>query len=104
MVISTKTGVTFDYDVDPDQPPLVLDSTPKSIRTSLEGSLERLGTDHVDLYLQARVDPNVEPETVAETMGKGRLSGAFGHRAAPYPSFAARARSRARISFRNWPV
>ena len=79
VVISTKTGVTFDYDVDPDQPPLVLDSSPESIRSSLEGSLERLGTDHVDLFLQARIDPEVEPETVAETMGQlieeGKIGG-----------------------------
>lgn len=34
----------------------------------MEGSLKRLGTDHIDLYFQHRIDPNVEPETVAEVM------------------------------------
>ena len=38
------------------------------IRKSIEGSLKRLRTDHIDLYFQARIDPNVEPEEVAETM------------------------------------
>lgn len=34
----------------------------------MEGSLLRLKTDHIDLYYQHRVDPDVEPEAVAETM------------------------------------
>jgi aryl-alcohol dehydrogenase-like predicted oxidoreductase len=28
-----------------------------SIRAAVEGSLKRLGTDHIDLYYQHRVDP-----------------------------------------------
>ena len=47
---------------------LILDSSPETIRKSVEGSLKRLGTDHIDLYYQHRIDPKVEPETVAETM------------------------------------
>ena len=34
-----------------------LDSSPASIRVAVEGSLSRLGTDHIDLYYQHRVDP-----------------------------------------------
>ncbi len=68
VVISSKCGVTFDYEKDKDQPPLILNSTKKMIRESIEGSLERLKTDYIDLYFQARIDPNVEPEEVAETM------------------------------------
>lgn len=34
-----------------------LDSTPRNIRLAVEGSLRRLGTDHIDLYYQHRVDP-----------------------------------------------
>jgi aryl-alcohol dehydrogenase-like predicted oxidoreductase len=34
-----------------------LDSSPDSVRQSVEGSLRRLGTDHIDLYYQHRVDP-----------------------------------------------
>jgi aryl-alcohol dehydrogenase-like predicted oxidoreductase len=33
------------------------DSSPASVRAALEGSLARLGTDHIDLYYQHRVDP-----------------------------------------------
>ncbi|MGW4506827.1 aldo/keto reductase [Streptomyces sp. NPDC004436] len=39
-----------------------LDSTPDSIRTAVEGSLRRLGTDHIDLYYQHRVDPDTPIE------------------------------------------
>ncbi len=35
-----------------------LDSSPANVRTALEGSLQRLGTDHIDLYYQHRVDPD----------------------------------------------
>ena len=41
---------------------------PKIIRSSIEGSLRRLRTDHVDLYYLHRVDPNVHIEEGAETM------------------------------------
>lgn len=62
--IATKYGVTH---VDRD---LRVDSSPETMRASLEASLKRLGTDYVDLYYQHRIDPNVEPEVVAETMGE----------------------------------
>ena len=63
VVIATKMGVSHNADRS-----LRLDSSPETIRKSLEKSLERLGTDYVDLYYQHRIDPKVEPETVAETM------------------------------------
>ena len=46
----------------------LLDSRPETIRTSVEGSLRRLGTDHIDLYYQHRVDPQVPMEEVAGTI------------------------------------
>ncbi|MBD8000997.1 aldo/keto reductase [Phocaeicola sp. Sa1YUN3] len=42
--------------------PVLADSSPKRIREEVEGSLRRLHTDHIDLYWQHRIDPNVEPE------------------------------------------
>jgi aryl-alcohol dehydrogenase-like predicted oxidoreductase len=42
------------------------DSTPANIRAAVDGSLRRLGTDHIDLYYQHRVDPDVPIE---ETVG-----------------------------------
>jgi aryl-alcohol dehydrogenase-like predicted oxidoreductase len=43
-----------------------VDGSPEWVRNSIEGSLQRLGTDHVDLYYQHRVDPNTPIE---ETVG-----------------------------------
>jgi aryl-alcohol dehydrogenase-like predicted oxidoreductase len=43
-----------------------LDGSPEWVKASIEGSLARLGTDHVDLFYQHRVDPNVPIE---ETVG-----------------------------------
>lgn len=54
-----------------------LDSSPANIRTAVEGSLRRLGTDHIDLYYQHRVDPNTPIEdtvgAVAELVAEGKV-------------------------------
>jgi aryl-alcohol dehydrogenase-like predicted oxidoreductase len=42
--------------------PRVIDSSPENIRVAVEGSLKRLGTDHIDLYYQHRVDPKTPIE------------------------------------------
>ena len=68
VVIATKFGLRFDFSSGKVPVPLIPDSRPETIRASVEGSLKRLGTDHIDLYFQHRIDPNVEPETVAGVM------------------------------------
>jgi aryl-alcohol dehydrogenase-like predicted oxidoreductase len=45
-----------------------IDSSPARIREAVEGSLQRLQTDHIDLLYQHRVDPNVPIEDVAGTV------------------------------------
>ncbi len=54
-----------------------LDSSPANIRTAVEGSLRRLGTDRIDLYYQHRVDPHTPIEhtvgTVAELVAEGKV-------------------------------
>jgi aryl-alcohol dehydrogenase-like predicted oxidoreductase len=45
-------------------------SSPASIRAVVEGSLTRLGTDHIDLYYQHRVDPATPIEDTAGTIAK----------------------------------
>ena len=47
-----------------------LDSSPATIRQSVEGSLRRLRTDHIDLYYQHRVDQNTPIEEVAEIVAQ----------------------------------
>ncbi|MFJ2080646.1 aldo/keto reductase [Streptomyces anulatus] len=54
-----------------------LNSSPANIRTSVEGLLKRLGTDHIDLYYQHRVDPKTPIEetagAVAELIAEGKV-------------------------------
>src|SRR5580658_8319223 len=45
-----------------------LDSRPENIRSVAEAALKRLRTDHIDLFYQHRVDPNVPIEDVAGTV------------------------------------
>lgn len=67
VVLATKFGIAGHRFVD-GKPAHLLDSKPASIRRQVEGSLRRLRTEYIDLCYQHRVDPDVEPETVAETM------------------------------------
>src|SRR3954449_6444880 len=46
------------------------DSSPESMRLALEGSLRRLGTDHIDLYYQHRVDPDTPIEETIGALGE----------------------------------
>lgn len=70
IVIATKFGLSFDNPDNDGPHALIPDATPEIIRKSVEGSLRRLRTDHIDLYYQHRIDPKVEPEIVAETMSQ----------------------------------
>ena len=68
--IASKFGIHFDMDSSQVNHPLVPDSRPEVIRSSVEGSLKRLQTDHIDLYFQHRIDPAVSPEEVAGVMSE----------------------------------
>jgi aryl-alcohol dehydrogenase-like predicted oxidoreductase len=61
VVIATKFGFKFVNGVRAG-----VDSSPENVRRACDGSLSRLGIDHIDLYYQHRVDPNVPIE---ETVG-----------------------------------
>ena len=73
VVLATKFGMISHAGDGPGH----LDSSPANIRTALEGSLRRLGTDHVDLYYQHRVDPHTPIEetvgVLAELVGEGNV-------------------------------
>ena len=63
VFIATKFGIVRD----PNNPAVRgINGSPEYIRKSVEGSLQRLGVDTIDLYYQHRVDPNVPIE---ETVG-----------------------------------
>jgi aryl-alcohol dehydrogenase-like predicted oxidoreductase len=62
VVISTKFG----FDVDPKTGFRAgLNSQPEHIKRATDAMLRRLGTNHIDLLYQHRVDPNVPIEDVA---------------------------------------
>jgi len=73
VVLATKFGMVSHAGDGPGH----LDSSPANVRTALEGSLRRLGTDHIDLYYQHRVDPNTPIEdtvgAVAELVTEGKV-------------------------------
>jgi aryl-alcohol dehydrogenase-like predicted oxidoreductase len=48
----------------------IIDGSPANVRRAIEGSLERLGTDHVDLYYLHRVDPDTPIEETVGAMGE----------------------------------
>lgn len=68
IVLATKFGIHFDMSSTATNKPLVPDSRPEIIRASVEASLKRLGTDHIDLYYQHRLDPKIPIEEVAGVM------------------------------------
>lgn len=76
VVIATKFG--FAYDEHGKQTG-GLDSRPEHVREALDGSLRRLGTDHVDLLYQHRVDPDVPIEEVAGVVGELVAAGKVRH-------------------------
>ncbi len=65
-IIATKFG----WHITPEGVRTRPDSRPEHIREVLEQQLRRLGTDHIDLLYQHRVDPNVPIEDVAGAVGE----------------------------------
>ncbi|HEV3090734.1 MAG TPA: aldo/keto reductase [Candidatus Cybelea sp.] len=63
VVIATKFG--FDIDLQTGERRGGTNSHPEHIKAAAEGCLRRLRTDHIDLFYQHRVDPNVPIEDVA---------------------------------------
>ncbi|MDX3714081.1 aldo/keto reductase [Streptomyces europaeiscabiei] len=73
VVIATKFGLVSHAGDGPG----VIDSSVGNVKTAVEGSLKRLGTDHIDLYYQHRVDPNTPIEetvgALAELVTEGKV-------------------------------
>lgn len=83
VVVATKGGTLKHLDDDS----YGFDGRPANLRIALEGSLKRLGTDHVDLYYQHRMDPAVPIEetvgAMAEFIAEGKILGYGLSEAAP---------------------
>jgi aryl-alcohol dehydrogenase-like predicted oxidoreductase len=72
--IATKFGLVQHHG---DTHSFGVDSSPANVRAAVEGSLRRLGTDHIDLYYQHRVDPSTPIEetagAVADLVAEGKV-------------------------------
>jgi aryl-alcohol dehydrogenase-like predicted oxidoreductase len=75
VVIATKFGFAFDDD----GKQTGLSSRPAHIAAAVEGSLRRLGVDHIDLLYQHRVDPGVPIEDTAGAVRGLIETGKVGH-------------------------
>ena len=66
-IIATKFGIVRDPD-DPSK--RSINGRPAYVRQACDASLSRLGTDHIDLYYQHRVDPDTPIEETVGAMGE----------------------------------
>jgi aryl-alcohol dehydrogenase-like predicted oxidoreductase len=73
VVIATKFGLVSHSGGGPG----TVDSSPSNVKAAVEGSLKRLGTDHIDLYYQHRIDRSTPIEetagAVAELVAEGKV-------------------------------
>ena len=73
IVLATKFGIMRG----PDPKSRGVNGRPEYVRASCDASLQRLGVDHIDLYYQHRVDPNVPIEetvgAMADLVGQGKV-------------------------------
>ena len=71
--LATKFGIGYNAD----RTRLAVDGRPENVRRAIEGSLQRLGADHVDLYYLHRVDPDTPIEdtvgAMAELVQEGKV-------------------------------
>jgi aryl-alcohol dehydrogenase-like predicted oxidoreductase len=74
VVLATKFGI-----IDPDPDGLRSRGDPAAVRPAVLRSLERLGTDRIDLYYYHRVDPRVPIEDTVGAMADLVAEGLVGH-------------------------
>jgi len=75
VVIATKFGTILHRTDDTRG----LDGSPENVRLSVQGSLARLGIDHIDLYYQHRMDPGVPVEETVGALAELISEGLIGH-------------------------
>jgi predicted oxidoreductase len=71
IVIQSKCGIRFADDAGPGR----FDFSTEHILAAVDGSLQRLGVEYLDILLLHRPDPLVEPDQVAEAFGRLKSSG-----------------------------
>jgi len=77
VTLATKFGILRAGPVEPGV--RQVDGRPEYVRSSIEGSLQRLGVDHVDLYYLHRPDPDVPIEETVGAMAELVSAGQVRH-------------------------
>jgi aryl-alcohol dehydrogenase-like predicted oxidoreductase len=77
VFLATKFGIRLELGDDGKPVRRSVDGTPDYVRKACEGSLQRLGVEHIDLYYQHRVDPDTPIEetvgAMAELVAEGKV-------------------------------
>lgn len=74
VVLATKFGIVRGADGSRG-----IDGSPEHVRRSIDGSLERLGVDHIDLYYMHRMDPQVPVEDTMGALAEAVQAGKIRH-------------------------
>ena len=78
IVLASKCGIHFDETATTVNKPLIPDGRPETVKASIDGSLQRLHTDYLDLYYIHRIDMTVPIEETAgamkELMEQGKIT------------------------------
>ncbi len=70
VFLATKFGIKIEPGEAGGPPVRSIDGSPDYVRSACEGSLQRLGVEHIDLYYQHRVDPNTPIEDTVAAMAE----------------------------------
>jgi aryl-alcohol dehydrogenase-like predicted oxidoreductase len=79
VFLATKFGIKLDLNPPSGPPRRSVDGSPAYVREACEGSLRRLGVEHIDLYYQHRVDPNTPIEETVGAMAQLVAEGKVRH-------------------------
>jgi aryl-alcohol dehydrogenase-like predicted oxidoreductase len=77
VFLATKFGIRLEPGAAGEPPRRSIDGSPEYVRRACEGSLQRLGVEHIDLYYQHRVDRSTPIEetvgAMAELVAEGKV-------------------------------
>jgi aryl-alcohol dehydrogenase-like predicted oxidoreductase len=79
VFLATKFGIKIERSQTDGTPVRSIDGRPEYVRAACDGSLQRLGVEHVDLYYQHRVDPSTPIEDTVSAMAELVAAGKVRH-------------------------
>ena len=79
VFLATKFGIKLEPGKEGGPPTRSIDGSPDYVRSACEGSLQRLGVEHIDLYYQHRVDPKTPIEETVGAMAELVTAGKIRH-------------------------